>query len=218
MYNPEEPPVVCPEFNAKLRDPIHHYISIREVGGLRDAAYDRDLRYNSLGRRLRDEVVVVAGIDFGLRGIELSELKLSMFRLDDDELVIPGRIQKDYPDENISPSSATLRIDPYNHFGTSRLLKSYFASEWYQDQDTEYVFPTRQKDKMTTETIRNIVRGRSVCASATVHRSDGEPADPSELHPHALRHSLANYMLADSETRLVDVRNRLRHRSISTTE
>jgi len=33
-----------------------------------------------------------------------------------------------------------------------------------------------------------------------------------------LRHSLASYMLKDETTRLIDVRNRLRHRSVQTSE
>ncbi|MFC7197329.1 hypothetical protein ACFQL4_26250 [Halosimplex aquaticum] len=51
---------------------------------------------------------------------------------------------------------------------------------------------------MTTESMRNVVEDLAVHADITVHRSDGEPADPSEFHPHALRHSLSNYMLGDS--------------------
>jgi len=229
LYNPDEPPVKCPECGTKLRDEVHHYLNIRMIDPLRDAAHDRPLRYDSLGRRLRDESLVTILIDFGFRADEARQLKRSMFRLDDGELVIPGRIQKDYPREDISPGSATLRIDPYNHFGTVRLLKSYFQSEWYQSQDTEYVFPSRQSDQMSLQSIRNIVTELAVHASEmceedssrtpfTVLRSDGEPADPEELHPHAFRHSLANYMLADPDTDLFEVRNRLRHRSILTTE
>jgi len=71
---------------------------------------------------------------------------------------------------------------------------------------------------MSTESMRNVVTDLAVQAEVTVHRSDGKPADPEELHPHAFRHSLANYMLADESTRLIDVKQRLRHRSILTTE
>ncbi len=141
-----------------------------------------------------------------------------MFRLNAAEVQIPGHVQKDYPNENISPNSVTMRLDPYGHFDTVRLLRSYFNSEWYRGRKSDYVFPSRQSDQMTTESMRNIVEDLAVQADITVHRSDGEPADPSELHPHALRHSLANYMLADSDTRLVDLRNRLRHRSVTTSE
>lgn len=197
---------------------VHRFIDLDQVDPLRDAAHDRPLRYDSLGRRLRDEVLIVVATDLALRVSELRGLKRSMFRLNYGEVTVPGSIQKDYPNENISPGSVTMRLDPYGHFGTTRLLKQYFQSEWYQDRDSDYVFPSRQSNQMTTESMRNVVRDLAVYADITVHRSDGEPADPSELHPHALRHSLSNYMLADSGTRLVDVRNRLRHRSVSTTE
>lgn len=197
---------------------IHRFIHIDEVEPLRNAAHDRGLRYNSLGRRLRDEVLVVLGIDLGLRAAELRGLKKSMFRLNAKEVQIPGHVQKDYPHEDISPGSVTMRLDPFGHFGTVRLLRSYFNSEWYQGRDNHYVFPSRQSEQMTTESMRNIIEALATYAGVTVHRTDGEPASPEELHPHALRHSLANYMLEDSGTRLVDVRNRLRHRSVSTTE
>ncbi|MCU4801343.1 site-specific integrase [Halobacteria archaeon HArc-gm2] len=197
---------------------VHRYINIREVDPLRDAAHDRPLRYDSLGIRLRDETFVTLAIDLGLRAEELRGLKRSMFRLKDGEVTIPGHVQKDYPREDITPGAVTMRLDPYGHFGTVRLLRSYFQTEWYQDRDSEYVFPSRQSDQMSTESMRNVVEDLAVHADVTVHRSDGEPADPSELHPHAFRHSLANYMLADNDTRLVEVRNRLRHRSITTTE
>ncbi|WP_418766738.1 tyrosine-type recombinase/integrase [Natronomonas amylolytica] len=197
---------------------VHRYIDISQVDSLRDAAHDRALRYDSLGRRLRDETLVVVGTDLGLRANELRGLKESMFRLNSDEVQIPGHVQKDYPNEDISPGSVTMRLDPFEHFGTVRLLRSYFNSEWFQERGSEYAFPSRQSDQMTTESMRNVVEALAVHADITVHRSDGEPADPSELHPHALRHSLSNYMLGDPDTRLIDLRNRLRHRSISTTE
>jgi len=197
---------------------VHRYIDIDQVDPLRDAAHDRSLRYDSLGCRLRDEVLVILGTDLGLRANELRGLKESMFRLNSGEVQIPGHVQKDYPNEDISPGSVTMRLDPFDHFGTIRLLQSYFNSEWYQDRGSNYVFPSRQSSQMTTESMRNVVQDLAVYANITVHRSDGEPGDPSELHPHALRHSLSNYMLGDPDTRLVDVRNRLRHRSVSTTE
>jgi integrase/recombinase XerC/integrase/recombinase XerD len=157
-------------------------------------------------------------MDLGLRVSELQALKRSYFRLEEGELMLPGAIQKDYPQEDHSPRDATLRLDPYGHFQSVRLLRQYFASEWYQSRDSEYVLPSRQSPRMTTASIRNVVEDLAVHADITIHRSDGEPAEPEDAHPHMFRHSLANYMLADDETRIVDVRNRLRHRLSSTTE
>lgn len=205
---------------SKTKPVVHRYINIREVDPLRDAAHDRPLRYGGdiPGRRERDELVVVLAIDLGLRANELRQLKESMFRLEDGEVALPGHVQKDYPREDITPGNVTMRLDPYGHFNTVRLLKQYFRSPWYRQRDSDYVFPSRQAEVMSNQSIRNVVTDLAVHADVTVHRSDGEPADPEEIHPHAFRHSLANYMLADSGTRLVEVRNRLRHRSITTTE
>ncbi len=51
-----------------------------------------------------------------------------------------------------------------------------------------------------------------------VHR-DGSCGDASDVTPHALRHSVAYRMMnTEDGNTLSDVRNRLRHRSIQTTE
>jgi integrase/recombinase XerC/integrase/recombinase XerD len=71
---------------------------------------------------------------------------------------------------------------------------------------------------MSLNSIRTVVEELAVVADIEIHRSDGQRADSGEMHPHALGHSLASFKLRDEDTRLVDVRNRLRHRSISTTE
>ena len=110
------------------QETVHRYVSLNAIDDLRNAAHDRPLRYDSLGQRLRDESIFVCAIDFGLRAGELRGLKRSMFRLDEGELMLPGSVQKDYP-TNESPDSATLRIDPYAHFGTIRLLRTYFQSD-----------------------------------------------------------------------------------------
>jgi len=191
---------------------IHRRVTVDQIDDLRDAAHD-------IGGNLadRNEVLVIVASDFGLRVGELNQLKRSHFRLDENSLLLPADIQKDYPTQQ-SPTSVTMNIDPYGIFGTKRLLKRYFNSDWWQDQEGEYVFPSRQSEQMTTESIRNVIEKLAVEGDVSPRRSDGEPADPSEMHPHALRHSLASYMLQDSDTRLIDVRNRLRHRSIATTE
>jgi len=192
---------------------VHRHFTLSQIDDLRDAAHSRDARYDT---SLRDETLVVLAADLGLRVNELVQLTRSMFDLDAEEVMLPAGIQKDYPRENISPSAATLRLDPYSHFNTVRLLRMYFRE--LEDDGHDYLFPSRQSDHMSTETARDIVRRLAVEADVAPRRTDGQPADPDEAHPHAFRHSLANYMLQDKDTRLVDVRNRLRHRSITTTE
>lgn len=197
------------------QETIHRYVTLEQVESLRDSAYTREQRYDT---SLRDEVMIVLLADLGLRAVELTRLKRSMFNLDDENVTIPASIQKDYPIEGVSPSTARLELDKYGHFSTVRLLRQYFSSDWWTGKDTEYLFPSRQSETISTQTIQNTVKELAEEADVRPHRTDGEASDPSELHPHALRHSLASYMLQDSDTRLVDVRNRLRHRSITTTE
>jgi len=191
---------------------IHRRVTVDQIDRMRDASHD-------IGGNLadRNEVLVVVLADFALRVGEAHQLKRSHFRLDENELLLPADVQKDYPTQQ-SPTSVTMRIDPYNLFGTKRLLKRYFNSDWWQDQEGDYVFPSRQSEQMTTESMRNVVEQLAVEADVSPRRSDGEPSQPEEDHPHMFRHSLASYMLQDEDNRLIDVKNRLRHRSISTTE
>ena len=60
-----------------------------------------------------------------------------------------------------------------------------------------------------------------VAAEAEIepYKIDGSRGDHSDVTPHALRHSVAYRMMNEEEDNtLYDVRNRLRHRSIQTTE
>ncbi|OVE85088.1 tyrosine-type recombinase/integrase [Natronolimnobius baerhuensis] len=190
---------------------VHRHFSLEQIEDLRDAAHSRNTRYDS---SLRDEVFVTISADLGTRPRETVRLTRHMFDLNAEEVTIPAEIQKDYPIENKSPGAATLRLDHYGHFGTVRLLRTYLKTL----DDEDYLFPSRQGGRINTNTARNITERLAVEGNVCPKRTDGKPSEPSESHPHAFRHSVANYMLADPDTRLVDVRNRLRHRSILTTE
>ncbi|TYT62664.1 tyrosine-type recombinase/integrase [Natrialba swarupiae] len=139
-----------------------------------------------------------------------------MFDLDSGEVTIPAGVQKEYPVENKSPRAATLRLDPYGHFNTTRLLRMYFSE--LEEAGEDYLFPSRQGGHINTNSARNITERLAIEGDVCPKRTDGKPSEFEEAHPHAFRHSVANYMLADPDTRLIDVRNRLRHRSITTTE
>ncbi|WP_436346986.1 tyrosine-type recombinase/integrase [Natronorubrum sp. FCH18a] len=95
-------------------------------------------------------------------------------------------------------------------------MRKYFCE--LENDGHEFLFPSQQSDHMTSETLRNITRALASEAEVAPRRTGGKPADPEESHPHAPRCSLANYILANEKTRLIDVRDRLRHRSITTTE
>lgn len=56
-------------------------------------------------------------------------------------------------------------------------------------------------------------------ADVQPYKVDGSRGDASDVTPHALRHGVAYRMMNEEEgNTLYDVRNRLRHRSIQTTE
>lgn len=205
-------PVKCPECGERLREPIHRYFPVDVIDDLRDAAHSIDRRYD---HALRDETLIVVSADLGTRPGETVQLTRSMFDLDNEEVLLPAEIQKDYPIPNKSPSAATLRLDPHDHFNTTRLLRQYFRK--LEEVDDEYLFPSRQSDHMTTQTVRDIVKDLAAEADVAPRRTDGQPADPEEAHPHAFRHSVANYMLG-ADSNLWEVRNRLRHQSVLTTE
>lgn len=194
----------------------HQYIIEEQLEKLRDAAHKTN-DGRPLGRKLRDEVLATMLFDTGLRAREALSVKPDgMIRLDDDELVLPGDLQKDYPTDS-SPSTATLELDR-SGVGLTRLLRNYLSSDWYQDQDSPYLFPSRQSDSISHESVNNILRRLAREADVRPYRTDGERGDPSDLTAHDFRHSVANWMLADDSNRLIDVRNRLRHQSIQTTE
>lgn len=195
-----------------MSDTVHYYLNLNQIDHLRDAAYDDSSR-----TAMRDEVLVVILADFGLRVSEATQLRKSDFDFSSGYLELPGSIQKDYP-TNSSPSMASLEIDPWKQFETARLLKRYFNSDWWQAQDNNYVFPSRQSEQISSRTARNIINRLAVAADVSPRSTGTEPTEPEDLHPHALRHSLACYALRDDDTRLFDVRQRLRHTNNQTTE
>ncbi|MDS0474793.1 site-specific integrase [Natrinema sp. 1APR25-10V2] len=200
-------------------DSIHQYVVEEQLDELREASYRLNVEQHGrlLGRQLRDEVIVSFEYDTGLRVDELLDIKPDgMLRLNEGELVIPGPIQKDYPNEN-SPSTRTLTLDR-SDIGLVRLLRQYLNSEWYQSQDTDYLLPTRQSNQMTPRAVNQTIKRLAAEADVRPYRTDGTRGEPQGLSAHDFRHSVANWMLQDEENRLVDVRNRLRHSSILTTE
>jgi len=86
------------------QETVHRYIDIDQVDPLRDAAHDRPLRYDSLGRRLRDEVLVILGTDLGLRVNELRGLKESMFRLNSGKYRFLATCRRTTPTKTSAPA------------------------------------------------------------------------------------------------------------------
>jgi integrase/recombinase XerC/integrase/recombinase XerD len=183
------------------------WLTPEQVDDLRSGCYPSSADY----LQLRNEAIITLTYDTGLRVGELVALDVEMLRENNSVLYIPGHIQKDYPTEN-SPDPVTLELAS----DTSRVLSSYLSTRW---KDVDALFPSRSADRITTQGVRDLVRAAAEEADIHPYLVDGGRGDPSDVTPHALRHSVAYRMMnAEEGNELYDVRNRLRHRSIQTTE
>lgn len=182
------------------------WLKPRQVEDLRDAAHH--------GRHgQRDEAIITLLYDTGLRRGELSLVDRDMLDLDEEELRIPANIQKDYPNEN-SPSPATFRLDPANSLRTTRVLRAYLTDR----PGDAALFPSQKGGWMTGKGINDVVKRAAATAEVEPYQTGGRGFAP-DVSAHTLRHSVAWRMLrAEEGNTLYDVRNRLRHSTILTTE
>lgn len=99
--------------------------------------------------------------------------------------------------------------------------KLYLPTEIQKDYSNDNSPPpkTLALASDTTQGVRDVVTKAAVEADVQPYQVDGTRGDPEDVSPHALRHGVA-YRMMNHETgnTLYDVRNRLRHRSIQTTE
>jgi integrase len=183
-----------------------YWLKPEQVEAMRDAAHE--------GRHgQRDEAVVTLLYDTGLRRGELSAVDRAMLDLDEGELRIPPGIQKDYPNDN-NPSRVTFALDPSGDLRTVRTLRA-----WLNHADPRpALFPSQKSARMTGKAINDVVKRLADRAGIEPYTYGGR-GDPSGVTAHTLRHSVAWRMLrAEDDNTLYDVRNRLRHQSILTTE
>ena len=159
----------------------------------------------------RNDALIATLYDSGLRVAECVALnEVDHVDLDDGVIVLPADIQKDYPTDR-SPSYTEIELADE----TVRTLRTYLAGRW---KDTAALWPSRQADRMTTESVRNVVTAAAVAADVEPMTLHGR-GDPEQVTPHTLRHSVAYRMLNVEEgNSFYDVRNRLRHATIQTTE
>lgn len=184
-----------------------HYLKPAQVEEMRDSAY-----HGSFGQR--DDAILTMLYDTGLRRGELSQVDRDMLDLEEETLRIPARIQKDYPNEN-TPSPATFELDKSGDLRTVRTLRAYLNG--VSGQHTA-LFPSRKADRMTPKGINDVVKRLAGRADVRPYHSEGR-GEPADVSAHTLRHSVAWRMLrAEDGNTLYDVRNRLRHSTILTTE
>jgi integrase/recombinase XerC/integrase/recombinase XerD len=178
-----------------------------QVDALRSACYDVGADY----LQQRNEAIIALMYDTGLRVGELVAVDVEHLRDGHSMLYLPGHIQKDYPTEN-SPGPVRLSLSA----GTTRVLRAYLNSRW---KESAALFPSRSSDRITTQGVRDMLKKVAHAADVAPFNEDGTRGTADDVTPHALRHSVAWRMMnAEDGNTLYDVRNRLRHRSISTTE
>lgn len=191
--------------NSQVRAKV--WLTPDQVDDLRSACYEVGETY----LQQRNEALIAFMSDTGLRVGEAVQVEVDMLRDRNRELYVPTHIQKDYPNDN-SPKPVTMQLSG----DTARTLSSYLNSRW---KDADGLFPSRVADYMTTQAVRNMLRKVSAEAGVRPYKIDGSRGSNEDVTPHALRHSVAYRMMnAEESNTLYDVRNRLRHRSIQTTE
>jgi len=178
-----------------------------QVEAMRDAAYE--------GRTgPRDDAIVTLLYDTGLRRAEAAQLNVDMLDLDEGQLRIPASIQKDYPNDN-TPDAATFQLDASGDLRTIRTLRAYLNS---RDDDNPALFPSQKSERMTPKGINDVVKRLAKRADVRPYAYSGR-GESNDVTAHILRHSVAWRMLrAEKGNTLYDVRNRLRHATILTTE
>ncbi|MFC6757688.1 MULTISPECIES: tyrosine-type recombinase/integrase [Haloarcula] len=158
----------------------------------------------------RNDSLIALLYDTGLRVGEGVSVDVEMLDLDDGVLRLPAEVQKDYPNDN-TPQYTEIELAS----DTVRTLRQYLNTRW---RESPALFPSRQSDRMTTESVRNVVSEAAEAAEVRPYTVRGR-GEPSEIGPHTLRHSVAYRMLNREEgNTLYDVTKRLRHATIVTTE
>lgn len=148
--------------------------------------------------------------DTGLRVGEAVQVDVEHLDLDEGVLGLPADVQKDYPTDR-SPTYTAIKLAGE----TTRILDQYLSIRW---KDSPALFPSLQSERMTTEAVRGVVNQAAGAAEVRPHTVHGR-GEPSDVTPHTLRHSVAYRMLnREQGNTLYDVRNRLRHATIQTTE
>lgn len=191
--------------DSKVRAKV--WLKPEQIESLRSACYSVGADY----LQQRNEAIIAVLADTGLRVGELVDLDVAMLRDNNSALYLPTEIQKDYPNDS-SPPAATLELAN----DVTRLLSSYLTNRW---KDTDALFPSRSSERITTQGVRDMLHKVAQEAEIQPYKLDGSRGDASDVTPHTLRHSVAYRMMnAEDGNTMYDVRNRLRHRSIQTTE
>lgn len=193
--------------NSQTQEKATVWLKPEQVEQMRSATVESSATYLAT----RNDALIAMLYDSGLRVSEAIALNVDdHLDLDDGVIALPADLQKDYPTDR-SPSYTEIELADE----TVRTFRVYLAGRW---KDTKALWPSRQSDRMSTESVRNVVRDAAVAAEVRPLTLAGR-GEPEHVTPHTLRHSVAYRMLnVEDGNTFYDVRNRLRHASIQTTE
>lgn len=193
------------EVDAKTGPKEQYWLKPEQVQRIRNAAYDASPTY----LQARDDAIIATLYHTGLRVGELVQLDTAYLDFADRALFVPAHIQKDYPNAG-SPSKATIGLDG----DTTRTLRAYLNGRW---KDSPALFPSRSSDRMSERAVVNVVHKLAEEAGVEPMSTTGD-GDPSDVTPHTFRHSVAYRMVRREGTDFHDVKRRLRHATVLTTE
>jgi integrase len=186
------------------------WVTPEQVEAMRTAAYQGGVDY----LQQRNETLVAFIYDTGLRVGEAVQVDVDHLREGRTAVYLPGHIQKDYPNEN-TPSPATFELDRGESLRSIRALRAYLNE---RESSSPALFESQKADRMTGKGVNDVVKRLADRAEISPYTYDGR-GEPTDVSAHTLRHSVAWRMLrAEDGNTLYDVRNRLRHATIVTTE
>lgn len=179
------------------------WLTPNQVEAVRDASMTTGPDY----LQDRNETIVTTLADTGLRNGELVALDWDDVHVDDSNphIYLSNEKQKG------NPGAASIDIAG----DSARQLRRFERNRY---KETDAVFYSRQSDRMTTRSVRNVVEQAAVNADVRPNLVTGGQGDPEDVHPHTFRHSIAYRMIRVEGKRLEDVQLRLRHASRRTTE
>jgi integrase/recombinase XerC/integrase/recombinase XerD len=182
------------------------WLKPKQVSAMRDGTVATSAGYLAG----RNDAILALLYDTGLRVGEFVALDVEMLDLGEGVLMLPASIQKNYPNDN-APQYTEIELASE----VVRTLRMYLNSRW---KDSPALFPSRQAERMTTESVRNVVRTAAEGADIRPFTVEGR-SSAEQVTPHTLRHSVAYRMLnRERGNTLYDVTKRLRHATIQTTE
>jgi len=194
-------------------DDTRTWLKPEQVNELREASYTASPNPHF---QSRNDALIALLYDAGLRPTELVDLTTDSIDLDDGILRLTSSTQKQYPTEG-GPPPASIQLDADEHTNdTVRTIRQYLNN---RDKDSMYLFCSKDSEHMQTRTVRYAIKQTAKEAGVKPFVGFEGRGEPQDISPYTFRHSVAYRLLsACDDYTIYDVRNRLRHSSVKTTE